>query len=134
MPWSIPADADDYLRLLKAVDRQGFGVHIDVCNGINSPKRFYNNAAFTRDCFAKLGKWVVSCHAKDLAFVKNANVRFDEVIPGTGAIDYRPYLTELARLPQDAPLMMEHLKTAEQYAQSKKHIRGVAKQVGVSFY
>ena len=51
MGWNLPDSADSYLRMLKAIDRPGFGVHIDVCNGINSPERFYNNAAFTEECF-----------------------------------------------------------------------------------
>lgn len=35
-----------------------------------------------------------------------------EVIPGTGQIDYRTCVTELARIPNDVPLMIEHLETA----------------------
>ena len=50
------------------------------------------------------------------------NVHFVEVIPGTGDIDYSAYVTELAKLETDPPLMMEHLKTAEEYAQGAKYI------------
>src|SRR5438477_4730774 len=32
MPWSIPDGPDSYVSLIKAVDRQAFGVHLDVCN------------------------------------------------------------------------------------------------------
>ena len=31
MPWSFPSGPDEYVRLIKAVDRQAFGVHLDVC-------------------------------------------------------------------------------------------------------
>ena len=115
MGWNLPDGPDEYLRLIKAVDRPAFAVHMDVCNGINSPRRFYRNAEFIRECFAKLGKWIVSCHAKDLAFIPEMNVHFKEVIPGTGQIDYATYLRELSRLAVDAPLMLEHLQTAEEY-------------------
>ncbi len=133
MGWAIPDGPDSYLRLIKAVDRKAFAVHIDICNGINSPERFYNNAAFTEECFRKLGPWIVSCHAKDLEWVPEMNIHFVEVVPGRGSIDYRPYLRELAKLKADVPLMMEHLKTAEEYEEGKRHIQKVAAELGIHF-
>jgi sugar phosphate isomerase/epimerase len=115
------------------VDRKGFGVHIDVCNIINSPTRYYQNAAVITECFEKLGKWIASCHAKDLAWEIEFNMHFKEVVPGRGKIDYRAYLRELSKLPVDAPLMLEHLKTAEEYEEGKTYIRKVAAETGVSF-
>src|SRR5450432_504900 len=109
MPWSIPDSPDSYVALFKAVDRRAFAVHLDVCNAVNSPTLFYNNQALIKDCFRKLGQWIASCHAKDLAWVPEYNVHFAEVIPGRGEIDYRAYLLELSKLAADAPLMLEHL-------------------------
>lgn len=133
MGWAVPDSPDSYLKLVKAVDREAFAVHIDVCNGINSPARFYNNSDFIKECFRKLAPWIISCHAKDLEWVVEMQVHFREVIPGRGEIDYRTYLTELARLKVDVPLMLEHLETAEQYEEGKQYIMRVARQVGVSF-
>ena len=132
MGWSIPDSPDSYVRLIKAVDRPAFGVHMDVCNGINSPERYYRNAEFIRECFSKLGRWICSCHAKDLEWVVEMNVHFREVIPGRGKIDYRTYLTELSKLLVDAPLMLEHLKTPEEYTEGAHHIRKVAAEIGVA--
>jgi sugar phosphate isomerase/epimerase len=133
MGWSLPDGPDEYLRLLKAVDRPAFAVHMDPCNGINSPRRFYRNADFIRECFAKLGRWIVSCHAKDLAFIPEMNVHFKEVIPGTGQVDYETYLRELSALKVDAPLMLEHLQNAEEYEAGRDHILNVGKRIGVAF-
>lgn len=133
MGWSLPDGPDEYLRLIRAVDRPAFAVHMDPCNGINSPRRFYQNAEFVRECFAKLGKWIVSCHAKDLAFIPEMSVHFKEVIPGTGQIDYATYLRELSALPVDAPLMLEHLQTAEEYDAGRNHITSVGARIGVAF-
>src|SRR5580698_10980404 len=66
MPWSLPTSPDEYVRLIKAVDRKAFGVHLDVCNTMNSPVRLYNNSEGIREWFSKLGPWIKSCHAKDL--------------------------------------------------------------------
>ena len=101
--------ADSYLALLKAVDRPALAVHLDPVNWINSPVRYYDNAALVRDCFRKLGPWIVSCHAKDIVLRETLTVHLDEVAPTQGALDYGVYLQELARLPGDMPLLLEHL-------------------------
>lgn len=133
MGWNIPDSPDSYLKLIKAVDRKQFAVHMDVCNGINSPQKFYSNAKFIDECFSKLGKWIVSCHAKDLQWVTELNVHFLEVVPGRGSIDYAEYLKQLSRLPRDAPLMLEHLKTSEEYDEGRAYIKNVGQKAGVTF-
>lgn len=133
MGWSVPSGYEEYHRLVQAVNRPAFGVHIDICNGVNSAERYYNNAAFTRACFRALGQWVVSCHAKDLSWLPEMNLHFVEVVPGRGDLDYRPYLAALSQLPQQPPLMLEHLKTAEEYAEGAEHIRKVAEGLGLKF-
>jgi sugar phosphate isomerase/epimerase len=133
MGWSIPDGPDSYLRLIRAVDRPGFAVHMDVCNGINSPAKFYQSGEFIRECFHKLGPWIASCHAKDLQWITELNVHFLEVVPGRGEVDYRAYLTELSKLSVDAPLMLEHLKTADEYDEGKRYIMKVAGELGLAF-
>ncbi|MEN6532088.1 MAG: TIM barrel protein [Bryobacteraceae bacterium] len=133
MGWAPPDGPDSYLRLIRAIDRKEFAVHMDICNGINSPRRFYRNAEFIEECFRKLGPLVVSCHAKDLEWVVEMNVHFREVVPGRGEIDYRAYLRELARLPGDVPLMIEHLKTPEEYEAGKRYIQQVGAELKLRF-
>jgi sugar phosphate isomerase/epimerase len=133
MPWSLPSGPDEYVRLIKAVDRKSFAVHLDVCNTMNSPVRFYNNSAGIRECFAKLGPWIKSCHAKDLKWGPGVQVWIQEVIPGTGLIDYKTYLRELSQLGTDAPLMLEHLHSEAEYTQGRAYIQSVARSLGLSF-
>ena len=133
MGWNLPDGPDAYLELIRAVDRKAFAVHLDVCNGINCPQRFYNNADFIRECFRKLGSSIISCHAKDLRWDVEMNVHFEEVVPGRGQVDYSAYLGELAKLGREVPLMLEHLKTAEEYDEGRLHIRNVAGKMGLTF-
>jgi sugar phosphate isomerase/epimerase len=100
---------------------------------VNCPERFYRNADFIRECFRKLGPHIVSCHAKDLAWEVELNVHFRETIPGRGQMDYRAYLSELAKLPVDAPLMLEHLKSAAEYDEGRKYIQNTAAAMGLAF-
>jgi sugar phosphate isomerase/epimerase len=132
MGWCLPNGPDAYRKLILAIDRKAFGVHLDVCNAINCPERFYGNAAFIAECFRVLGPYIVSCHAKDLEWAIEMNVHFMEVVPGRGGVDYRAYLRELSKL-EDVPLMIEHLKTAEEYEEAKKYIQEVALELGLEF-
>lgn len=130
MPWVIPDSPDSYLRLIEAVDRPMFGVHLDPVNLINCPSRYYHNAALLRECFSKLGPWIVSCHGKDILMRDRLTVHLDEVRPGLGALDYEVFLQELSRLPGDVPLILEHLGPGE-YPLARQYVVGVAAQIGL---
>ena len=131
MPWSLPDGPDSYVKLIHAVDRRAFGVHLDVCNVINTPDRFYRNSEVISECFQKLSSWILSCHAKDLAWVtdKEYNVHFQETVPGRGQINYATYLKELISI--DAPLMLEHLLSPEDYAEARAYVRRIAQESNV---
>jgi sugar phosphate isomerase/epimerase len=131
MGWALPDSADSYLELIKAIDRPAFGVHLDPCNVINCPSRFYRNTDLLNECFDKLGPHIVSCHAKDLAWDVEMNVHFREVPPGSGKLDFATYLRRLAGLDHDAPLMIEHCANEAEYDQARQFIRKLAPTAGV---
>ena len=133
MGWALPDSADAYVTMVKAVDRPAFGVHLDPCNAVNSPERFFENTKLLNECFDKLGQWIVSCHAKDVAWsdpVEN-NVHLREVIAGRGVLDYATFLKRLAALPGEVPLMLEHLRGAEEYAEARGYIQSIGRKIGV---
>ena len=132
MPWAYPEGPDSYLRLIKAIDRVQFAVHLDPVNIINSPERYFCSGDLIRDCFAKLGAYMKSCHAKDITLANNLTVHLDETRPGLGRLDYTTYLRELDRLDPDIPLMLEHLPSAGEYALGAEYIRSVAAEVGIT--
>ena len=133
MPWVIPDSPDSFLEIIRAVDRPGFRAHLDPVNIVNSPSRYYENSKLLEECFEKLGEWIVSCHAKDSLLTNQLTTHINEVRPGTGSLDYRTYLRGLEALPQDAPLLIEHLKTSEEYNLAREYIFSVGKEIGVSF-
>lgn len=133
MGWALPDSPDSYLKLIRAVDRPAFGVHLDLCNLVNSPARFYRNAELCHECFDKLGPWIVSCHAKDLVWDVEMNVHFREVPAGSGKMDYETYLRRLAGLGRDAPLMIEHCAGEAEYDQARRHILELGARIGVEF-
>lgn len=131
MPWMFPDSPDSYLDLIRAIDRSQFGVHLDPVNWINSPQRYFNNSVFLKECFAKLGSYIISVHAKDTILGNQLTTHLDETRPGLGQLDYRVFLRELNRLHPDTPLMLEHLHSEEQYFLSAQYIRAVAQEINV---
>jgi len=63
---------------------------------------------------------------------KKLTVHIDEVRPGTGQLDYGTFLRELSKLDPDTPLMLEHLRTEEEYALAAGHVRSVARELGLT--
>jgi sugar phosphate isomerase/epimerase len=123
MPWIFPESADSYLSLLKAIDRKAFAVHLDPVNMVTSPAVFYKNGDLIKECFAKLGPHIKSCHAKDLVLKQKTFMpQFDEVRPGLGKMDYRVFMSELRKYPE-VPVMLEHLQTAEEYQEGMAFIQ-----------
>lgn len=133
MGWCLPDSPDAYLKLLRAVDREGFAVHLDPCNLVNSPERFYKNGALIQECFDKIGPYIVSCHAKDLTWEIDMSVHFREVAPGKGSLDLSNYLRRLAGLPHQPPLMLEHLTTAEEYGQARDYLLSLGEALALGF-
>jgi sugar phosphate isomerase/epimerase len=131
MPWSFPDSAESYLQLIKAVDRERFGVHLDPVNMITSVRAYFGNSDLIREMFSILGPWIRSCHAKDITLRQDNYIpQLDELRPGLGNLDYVVYLQELAKL-QDIPLMMEHLNSAEEYGLAASYIQSVGRSVQI---
>lgn len=131
MPWAYPDSADSYLALMKAIDRKEFAAHLDPVNNVVSPQVYYNNGALIREFFEKLGPHIRSCHAKDITMSQEFMVHLSEVRPGLGHLDYAVFLKEANRF-KNTPLMLEHLREAEEYRQAAEYVRSVAKKTGVS--
>ena len=131
MPWMYPDSPEAYLRLIKAIDRRRFAVHLDPANLVCSPQRYFSNGSLIEECFEMLGEHIMSCHAKDVILRDNLTVHLDEVRPGLGNLDYPTLLRALNRLDPNVPLMLEHLPNQEEYRAAASYIRSVAAGEGI---
>ena len=132
MQTTLPDSVDSYVDLIRAIDRPAFAAHVDPVNLVMTPRVYFDTGRLIRECFEKLGPWLVSCHAKDIVLREGAALHFDEVQIGDGNLDYATYLTELARLPDEVPLMLEHLEAPE-YALGRDRIFAAGDKAGVGF-
>jgi len=129
MPNIVPDSPETYLELIRAIDRPQFAVHLDPVNMITSPRLYFDNAAFIKRCFALLGPYIKSVHAKDIILRDNLTVHLDEVRPGLGTLDYAVLLRCVDQL-GDLPLMLEHLPQ-EEYAPAATYVRQVAQSLSI---
>lgn len=133
MPWMVPDGPDEYLKLLKDVDRPMFSVHLDFVNMINTPRRFLFAGDFVRDCLKKLGPHIVSVHAKDMIMEGGFTTILRETAPGKGMLDYADILRSLSSLlPRDMPVLLEHMGTDAEYAAAYDYIAAIAGREGIS--
>lgn len=133
MPWMFPYDVDSLHRLIKAVNRSAFGVHVDMCNMVNSFEKVYATGELTRIFFREFAPLIKSVHAKDTVIGKNLTMCIHEAIPGQGIFDYEALLTECARLDADLPVLAEHLNNESEYDQATDYIKRKAEELGLEF-
>ena len=126
MPWMMPDGPDEYLQLLREVDRKQFGVHMDFVNMINSPRRALAPEDFIEECFRKLGPYIKSTHIKDSRMdPMRLTTVIEECSPGEGGLDYGRVVRILEKyLPEDAPVLLEHMQTEEEYRAAYDYVAG----------
>lgn len=133
MPYYFLDGPEEYVKFLTAVDRKGAGVHLDLCNSINQPRRYYQNTEFIHETFALLRDKIVTLHLKDiLLYEEELTVVLKEVLLGTGGVDYVTLMEEIATLPEDTPAILEHLKTEAEYDRAAEAAVKFAKMAGMS--
>ncbi|MDR1971686.1 MAG: sugar phosphate isomerase/epimerase [Treponema sp.] len=126
MPFMIPHSPDSYAALIKAINRPAFVGHLDTVNLINSPERYYRNAAVTRDCFDKFGDSIRSIHVKDIILRTSLTVHLDECLVGQGGYDLTVLLRNAAKLPPDTPMLVEHINNQQDYKNSVAYLNSLA--------
>ena len=126
MPWMVPDGPDEYLQLIRDVDREAFCVHMDFVNMINCPRRFLAAEAFIEDCFRKLAPYIRSTHLKDTRMDPlRLTTVLEECAPGEGCLNLPNVLRILDRyLPADAPVLLEHMQTEGEYRAAYDYVAG----------
>ncbi len=125
MPWMIPTGPEEYLKLIDAVERDRFAVHMDIINMINSADRYFNAEEFVDECAELLGGRIRSCHIKDVHLDSRYTLRLMECGPGDGEFPLRHYVTRMHEIDPDMPVILEHLTTDEEYLRYLGYLKEV---------
>ena len=134
MPWMVPSSPEEYLKLIRDVDRPQFAVHMDFINMINSVERFLHWESFIRDCFVKLTPWVKSVHIKDVSLDQHSlPCCLKECAPGDGDLDYARVLHIIREtMPAQMPVLLEHMTTMEEYEISSRFVTELARKENIA--
>lgn len=124
---------DNMERLIKAVDRDKFGVHFDHANLICDGQKYFNNGLVAKEMLHRLGHKIVGGHVKDILLKEPSNsIMLEEVVAGRGNVDFQAFLGGVHKLPQEVPMLMEHLTREEEYDTAHAFIRKQLEIIGVS--
>ena len=134
MPWMVPDSPEAYVQLIADVDRPQFAAHMDFVNMINCPRRYLDAEAFVERCFRELAPHIRSTHIKDIRMSPTRlTTLLEEVSPGEGALDYVQVLQSIDRhLPKDAPVLLEHMTTFDEYAAAYDYVAAAASRAGIA--
>ena len=123
MPWMVPTGPKEYLKILDAVDRDRFAVHMDIINMISSAERYFHPEEFVDECAELLGKRIRSCHIKDVHLDSRYTLRLEECGPGDGEFPLRHYAEKMSEIDPDMPVILEHLHSDEDYIRFMGYLR-----------
>lgn len=96
-------------QLLDAVSSPALKFNTDPVNFFGSVKDVHNTRPVLVELDRLLGKDTVAGHAKDLALQDNLVLHIDEVLLGTGTLDYAFFLAKFQESCPDGYLLIEHL-------------------------
>lgn len=125
MPWMVPTGPKEYIRLLDAVERDRFAVHMDIINMTSSAKRYFHAEEFVDECVEVLGNKIRSCHIKDVHLDGRYTLRLEECGPGDGEFPLRHYVSKINEIDPDMPMILEHLNTDEEYLKYMGYLKEV---------
>ena len=128
-----PDSPENYLDLIKAINREQFAVHLDIVNMITNPQKYFFNEAFMEECFKLLGDSIISCHVKDIRLEKHFTFNLSEVPCGEGNLNIVRYAHLANEVSEDMPFIIEHLDSDEEYIESAIYVKDLLKNEGIKF-
>lgn len=123
MPWMIPTGPEEYAKLINDVNRSEFSAHLDVVNMITSPKRYFFNDEFLKECFDILKGQILSCHLKDVHLKEEYTFQLRECACGKGELNIELFAELATKANPDMPMIIEHLNTDEEYFESVAYVK-----------
>ena len=124
---------EQYARILKAVDRERFGAHIDLTNMMRSPRELYQAKELTDKCVKLFPDKIISAHIKDVRLKRPAiTTLIEEAVPGEGEVDLAAFLKGFDSLPRTVTMMMEHYKDADEYSRGLRYLQKTAREASIA--
>ena len=105
-----PLDTPQKVRdLLDAVGSDSLKFNFDPVNFMGTVSDVYDTRRVLNQLFDLLGEDTIVAHAKDVNLRDAHVVHIDEVLLGTGKLDYENFLTNFQKYCPDSYILIEHL-------------------------
>ena len=80
-----------------------------------------------------MGKEICSCHLKDIRLKTEYTFQLEETYCGNGSLNIEKYASLINQYNRDMPLIIEHLKTDEEYISSLNYVKERLKKADITF-
>lgn len=117
-------------ELIRAVDSPALVFNLDPTNFTGTVRQAHDTAGVLNELDALLGDKIFVAHAKDLAIADKLVLQIDEVVPGTGLMDYPLFMRIFERRAPNGYFVIEHLPDAETL-QARDFVVPLAKRLGI---
>jgi sugar phosphate isomerase/epimerase len=117
--------------LLDAVASPALKFNIDPANFIGTVRDAHDTRPVLNALFDLLGADTIAAHAKDIAIGEAMVLHIDEVLLGTGTLDYPLFLTRFEQCCPQGYILIEHLPN-DQVPLARTALMKFAKQTGVN--
>ncbi len=117
--------------LVRAVDSPVMKFNLDPVNFTGTVQGVHNTDVVLNELDALLGDQIFVAHAKDLAIADKLVLQIDEVVPGTGAMNYPLFMQIFERRAPNGYFIIEHLPDA-QLLEARDYVVPLAKKLGIA--
>ena len=118
-------------QLLDAVASPALKFNVDPVNFIGTVADVHDTRRVLDDLFDTLGAQTVVAHAKDVALGNALVLHIEEVLLGSGSLDYPLFLHRFEQICPDGYILIEHLPD-EKILLARTSLIDFAKRAGVS--
>ena len=122
-------------KIKRIIERTGspwIKVNADVTNFAKDIPTIYNSTAMIDEVFDVLGPYIVTAHLKDVDLEPTHQVRFTEVVPGKGILDWDTLLRRFEALLPDGYALIEHLNDYDKVVQARNFVVGKLDELNIT--
>jgi sugar phosphate isomerase/epimerase len=117
--------------LFDAVASPALKFNYDPVNFVGTVKQVHNTSSVLHDMFNVLGGVTVVAHAKDCTLADDLVVHIEEVVPGTGSLNFELFMRQFEQLAPDGYFIIEHLQ-AKDVPTARDNVVAMARRFGIS--